>query len=663
MQASEVEESLPPRAPCKKEPLDIPLKKAKFIEDKYRLDYQLDYQYQVLLAQYRQNPYHGFRPWAQLPLTAPPLPPSSSTSTTQGVSSKHLPHMPYSALPYLSQEPPVLQNPERVVRISECERYEQSYQPNVALAPRNGSSKTTTTSSSTTTNSSTNLSTKIDAVSVAVVQQPNGATEYENGDRPLAMDVKIKEERPQTPSDESQSPESCTQPQNHIITTANAVPPISPEGQSASEKEITSSTSPVPAAPITTTFDKLNDSTIHSPAKTITPPDVTTLHHHHHHHIKQIINRSHSKSSTDLSSSTVHVVQPSDLDLHHLHNNHHHLHNNHHHLHRSQQNGTIETRPYHSYYSYKHKLNGLSSEFELSTDTDDDSLIGEADSSNHMSPLDIANETLKDVDPKIHDKVLNVIKALLHENEQISIKNAKLLQELQRKEEEIADLIQANRLLHSTSSYLASNRSDSSSLECSSKHSNDKFDGDDIKMVDDHRNENEQKDLDSLPAISKTDSVTIHVVDKVKLEKHHDHHLKTETATITVKKAMTGAVPATVIEVGKPIIESIDTKSMTNGTATITTSTKFGAKSETEVIRMPLKKSVRRTPTEDTTSAATTAATVVIMQPHKLRDEARDKSCDKSEKLLRTAYDTTTASSTSPIHQKHTTLVTAKATD
>lgn len=115
--------------PCKKEPLDIPLKKAKLIEDKYLLDYQ----YQVLLAQYqRQNSYHGFRPWAA---------PSAAAAAT--IPAKHLPHLPYPvppSLPYLSQEPPILQNPERVVRVSECERYEQSYQPNVALVPRNGSS-------------------------------------------------------------------------------------------------------------------------------------------------------------------------------------------------------------------------------------------------------------------------------------------------------------------------------------------------------------------------------------------------------------------------------------------------------------------------------------------------------------------------------------------
>lgn len=199
LQASEMEESLT-RPPCKKEPLDIPLKKAKMFEDKFIMDYQ----YQVLLAQcQRQNAaYHGFRPW----------------TSSIGASAKHLPHLPFSvstALPYLSHEPPILQNPERVVRISECERYEQSYQPNVALAPRNGSK----------TIASTGI--KVDA--------EHG--EYENNerdtrDRPLAMDVKIKEERPQTPSDESHSPDACItsgvtvgNTQNNIDSTPNA-PPI-----------------------------------------------------------------------------------------------------------------------------------------------------------------------------------------------------------------------------------------------------------------------------------------------------------------------------------------------------------------------------------------------------------------------------------------------------
>lgn len=177
--------------------MDIPpLKKAKYIGEKYNM---MEYQYQVLMAQYQhQSAYHGFRPW----------------TSSIGASAKHLPHLPFSVsttLPYLSQEPPILQNPERVVRISECERYEQSYQPNVALAPRNGSK----------TSSAGN---KMDT--------EHGEYESSERDRPLAMDVKIKEERPQTPLDESHSPESCitsgvtvANTPNNIDSTPNA-PPI-----------------------------------------------------------------------------------------------------------------------------------------------------------------------------------------------------------------------------------------------------------------------------------------------------------------------------------------------------------------------------------------------------------------------------------------------------
>lgn len=261
------------------------MKKAKLIEDKYLLDYQ----YQVLLAQYqRQSAYHSFRPW-----TAPSAAAAAVAATT--IPAKHLPHLPYpvpaAALPYLSQEPPILQNPERVVRLTECERYEQSYQPNVALAPRNGNGLSV--SSSQTHRQSIHLpdkknrvhwwtfSSALQIVPVKSISLSAGKTEplnrdYEDGNRdakdhPIPIDVKIKEERPQTPSDESQShspEESCITSGGHSIvklvqkngdTNGANVPPISPEGQSASSNEITSSTSPVPTA-----FDKLNDSMNHA---------------------------------------------------------------------------------------------------------------------------------------------------------------------------------------------------------------------------------------------------------------------------------------------------------------------------------------------------------------------------------------------------------------
>lgn len=335
--------------------------------------------------------------------------------------------------------------------------------------------------------------------------------------------------------------------------------------------------------------------------------------------------------------------------------------NNHHH--RPKQNGTFDSRPYHYRPYNRYKLNGLSSEFELSTDTDDDSLIGEADSSNHSSPLDIANDVLKDVDVKDREKVLNIIKMLLHENLQISLKNANLLRELQRKDDEIADLLQTNRRAHPTSnSFLTSSRSDTSS---NSNDDNTKYpiESDDLKATEQaivNRKPNDrsddEKDTEPVKAISKcTDSITISVLDSTKA--------KTEEPSAELKKhdsAATITVTKTVIEVGTPkandTVDSKPQQPITNGTTTIS-STKFcSTKSETEVIRMPLKKSVRRTPTEDTT---TTAATVVVMQPHKLRDEARDKTCDKLDKISRSFDKNLRSLSPSPSAN----LVTAKATE
>lgn len=318
------------------------------------------------------------------------------------------------------------------------------------------------------------------------------------------------------------------------------------------------------------------------------------------HHINQLMTRSHHKikSSTDLS----HHIQANDID-HHPH-------------HRLMQNGSLDSRqyPYPPYNRYK-AFNGLSSEFELSTDTDDDSLIGEADSSNHMPALDSAAEILKDINQKDRDKVLAIIKMLLTENLQLNVKNAKLMQELLRKETEMVDMMR--QLRRSSDSYSASNRSDSS-INCngiSPRHTSDKYNGDTIKIIESAalRKEvptaDERKDIvNAMPAI-KTDSVTIHMIDSLtaKVEKAaHDYSKTDAPVTITVTKTNSVAAP-TVIEVGNA--RSAD-KVTHNGSNTTILSTKFSGKNETEVIRMPLKKSVCRNISED---AATT--TVVVMKP------------------------------------------------
>ncbi|XP_036327762.1 protein split ends-like [Rhagoletis pomonella] len=108
------------------EMLDIPMKKAKGLDETSA--YQLEYQrYQSLMyahcaQQQRVGSMSAFRPWAPKSFLHP-------AATYNAVAA-------FSTLPYLSQEPPVLQNPERVVRSTDRERFERTYQPNVALVPR-----------------------------------------------------------------------------------------------------------------------------------------------------------------------------------------------------------------------------------------------------------------------------------------------------------------------------------------------------------------------------------------------------------------------------------------------------------------------------------------------------------------------------------------------
>lgn len=165
------------------------MKKAKQIDESYLLDYQ----YQtMILAQYRHHPF-AFRPWQFAPKHIPP----------------HITFGPN--LPYLIQEPPILQNPERVVPLSECERFERTFQPNVALAPRKSLSAS---------NNSTTANSERDKQKI------------------FSANIQIKQEQPPSVSPELRvaSPINQTSPP----------PPISPEGHSGSN-EITSSTSPVPA--------------------------------------------------------------------------------------------------------------------------------------------------------------------------------------------------------------------------------------------------------------------------------------------------------------------------------------------------------------------------------------------------------------------------------
>lgn len=605
---SDIDESIV-RQPCKQEPLDIPHKKAKLLDEKYMLDYQ----YQtLLLAQYHQH-YNGFRPWA--PLVPPPPP--------QSLAPKHIPHMPYTLpIQYLSQEPPVLQNPERVVRLSERERYEESYQPNVALAPRKLAAAANYTNGHAKTNGATGLGgnggsglrdsnrDELDAEKdEADANDGDGDEEEEERDEhderrahDMPMGIEIKKERSITPNEEAISPDG-QMPSPSMAASAPAATsttinpaPISPEGQSGSSNEITSSTSPVPV----TKMHKPTESTVdlhhHSPKMS---PPLGDSHHHIHHNHHHALLRSHHQPS-DIKPPVI------GTHCHHRHPEQHSI-SNHALSNGGHHNNLHQLNNHH--YNHHHKLSGgadlhhiPNSEFELSTDTDDnDSMAGEADSSNNLSPLDIAIEALKETRPKDRDRVLHVIKMLMSENVQMSMRIEKLLRELQCKEEERLDLLQYK------------------------KHNE--------RLKDTVSITNASNSVTTLRPI--IDSRAVTPVALTPVAAITTTTIKSDVCMPETNDDITGSIPE---------ITELENRTITIG----------GKNSETEVIRMPLKKSMRRSP-EDST---------IIIQTHRVQrnDESTmdNKAVVKYEKVSRSGY--VERDKTPPLHNNGV-VTTADAAD
>lgn len=389
----------------KQEPLDIPLKKSKLDESPLR--YLSDFYNPVFLYQFSQLSRQ--QPW--LTPTSPKhiIPPFGQN---------------LASIPYLpaSQEPPVLQNPERVVRHSESERFERTYQPNVALAPRQ------------------TVLTKERERDRDFEKEAN-----ERSSSVIKCEIQIKQERPSTPSNESPELRNNSPETTGVIET-NGVPsaaPISPEGQSGSN-EITSSTSPVPA-----NIPKKQESMSPPPSSQISPSLTSPRSHLHTIH----------KTSPVVVKVTTN--QPSPLT-----------------------NGTKKV-----------PILG-NPEFELSTDTDEESL-GEPDSSNlngthAQTPYEFAKVHLKNNSAEDRDKVLNLIKYMekeittlkeLHKNE---IRD--MQQQQQQRNEGFRKTIenlqnqfnqQNNRTNINTSSVIAtSSLSSSSSSSSSSLSSSSSYDYD-----------------------------------------------------------------------------------------------------------------------------------------------------------------------------------------
>lgn len=436
-------------------PDDIPCtKKQKLSPEELSMEM---YHQQILAAQlrYPQMP-AAFRPWAlqqQLAAAAAARahPPQQSPTGGGGggsgvVGKRRIQMLPFNAAINSEgfAEPPILQNPDKVVRMTDSQTFQSSLQPNVALAPR-----------------------KMVTIKEHHHHQHHSQNESrtkeeqndETRDRPSSIDrtiniktePQIKQEPPGTPPDMIISPEIRYSPAGTTTTTtqclqreSNNVTPGSPTEVSPSgSNEITSSTSPVPA--ITNhdanAFIKKQESLSPPPPSNNTQQQDHELHHsthrlHHNHHM--------------LHSSGTPIGQP--IVMHH----------HHHHPSMGQmRRGTpIPTENIHHRSQHLStsssvsppttKMNGVvstmvGSELELSTDTDDESIAGEPDSSN--TPYEIPNEFLKDVRPDHREKLINVIKALVQENVVARQENETIRIELQRKCDQFEELLQKYKVL------------------------------------------------------------------------------------------------------------------------------------------------------------------------------------------------------------------------
>lgn len=389
--------------------MEIPIKKTRIDDSvRYLMDiYNNPLFYQITQQFNRQqqqpwlgaSPKHTITPFGQIVTSIPYLPPS--------------------------QEPPILQNPERVVRHSESERFERTYQPNVALAPRQ--------------------------TILAKERERDFDKDRETTERSSSVikcDIQIKQERPSTPINESpelrnNSPETTgdmeLNGQSNDITPAA---PISPESGRSGSNEITSSTSPVPA-------------TIPNKQESISPPPLSQA----------------SPNQTSSTSPRSHHI----LNQHHI--------------------AIHKTSPVVVKVSTNQPatfVNGTKSvpiignpEFELSTDTDEESL-GEPDSSNlngiqAQTALEYATLLLKTNTLEDRHRVLSLIKHLENEITLLKDKQKKIMEESQGREENLRkdiDRLQnqmnqqnnrsnviANNCLSTSSSSSSSSLSSSSSYD------------------------------------------------------------------------------------------------------------------------------------------------------------------------------------------------------
>lgn len=341
----------------KSEPTDsnIPTKKVKLIED-YNM---LDYHRQILFM--RQQQFMSFLP-------IPPLHSPHHPSKTLSI--------PYPVTPQFSEqfsEPPVLQNPERVVRLSESQCFESTFQPNVALAPRKRDHKQGIGRSSS------------DHVMIVgtVIKQEQPEIKQEPPSTP-----------PETPPERYTSPTSRTTPSGCLNNDS-----ASPETSQSGSNEITSSTSPVPA---------ITNNTQHSGGSASNADTLLV-------------------SKQEVISPPPPVIRGTPVATDNIH-------------HRSQASPILEATGNRSLIT---SVVGTG-ELELSTDTDDESVVGEPDSSSRH--WDLSPDLLIDLRPEYRNKLLGFVNQLIEENNVLKRENLNIKRELQTRDSQIEQLLQKTDL-------------------------------------------------------------------------------------------------------------------------------------------------------------------------------------------------------------------------
>ncbi|XP_053663218.1 G-box-binding factor-like [Anopheles marshallii] len=664
----------------KAEPLDIPIKKPKLMSDVASLyhcsnssggggsssgssRHQHYATQQQLLVQQQQHHLHhhqqqqqtnaAFRPWTaqqkaqkyaqqqqQALLLQQNMPYANGTTTTI-VNGTIRATSPGGTILTLSQEPPLLQNPENVVPMSETDKFERSYQPNVALVPRKtilcGKEAPTAAVASGQRREYDGKDRSVIKCEVVQIKQespstppatshvPGGTSAVDGPMRSvIKCDVQIKQERPGTPlstasghlehggrgdrGDSSRSPgppnsahipvsppppgtshqhqlaqgaiaiSTIIAKQHHHPqqvssmatyggSNSNSPVPIQldvPHSGSSGSNEITSSTSPLPPAAIVLNIngvegvagggegrDKPKLVLIKEPiSPPLGPHTPTSRRSPPGHMLQQQQGGVSGHHSQQVSSPPPPHHQPLYL--------HHHpvlQQQQHHHHFRSHHPGTTATG------TIIHR-NGLpivgNSEFELSTDTDDDSQAGEPDSSNVPSTMELIGEVLKEVEPETKQQIQDIFKVLLQETR---IEHHRLQMEIRAKEDQLMEM-QRHKM----------------ELQRQTDHFQQQ-----IHQL--------QHELDR--ALLKIDSLREHQHQLSQHQQHQQHHIMVRETLGGIGESSTSSTPPS------PLSLVSNGSNSNHSHQLIERRNSFPEKSE--IIMKPLKKLLRRSPDDATT--------------------------------------------------------------